>query len=152
MKAKVEILQNQFLNRLDEMVKRAKTARAYLNRVVYAQYRDAQIERWNSENQSEGERWKELNPLYFVQKRRRYAAYPYSGFKTLVATGTLLKAVVGSEGRYHRKIVDDFSLEIRVTLPYAPFVNRVRPFMIFGRRTRKVITDGMRKYMLGRRY
>jgi len=134
--------------KLDTMISRAKNARAYLNRIAYPMYQEAQLERWKTENVSEGAPWKRLSPRYLAQKKIRFASEPYSGRKMLVATGRLLKSVVGSERRYHRKIVTDKKLIISTTVPYAAEVAEVRPFMVFGNNTKKKILEGFRKYVV----
>lgn len=134
-------------NRLDAIVGRCKSMRSYLNRVVYHQYQQAQIRRWNTENISEGQNWKPLNPQYQLAKRKRYAGFPYSGSRMLVATGTLLQSVVGTAPRYHRKIVTNTGITIMTTLEYAPHVADVRPFMKWSRQTKREIISGMKRYL-----
>jgi len=152
MKAQIDILKDALTPHLDGMLKRASSSgiRAYLSRVVYKQYQDAQIERWNTENRSEGPRWKRLNPAYEKSKRKRFAKYPYGGTKMLVATGRLLKSVVGTDRRYHRRVVLHYAMEILVTLPYAPNVNAERNFTQFGQRTKREILGGLKRHILGK--
>lgn len=147
MSTKIEILKSSFTQRLDEMVSRAKNIKSYMVRVAYPQYQRAQIERWETENKSEGVQWKPLNERYAEYKLKTFAGYDYGGTRMLVATGLLFQSVVGTERKYHRRIVADWGFEVRVTLPYAPYVNRVRPFMVFGDRTRGEILRGMRNYL-----
>lgn len=134
-------------SRLDGIVSRGKSLRSYLNRVVYKQYQQAQIRRWNTENKSEGAQWKPLNSDYAAYKRKKYASYPYSGSRLLVATGTLLKSVVGLDPKYHRKIVTNTGITIMTTLEYAPYVAKTRPFMKWSRQTKREIIDGMKRYL-----
>lgn len=134
--------------RLDGMINRTKSLRGYLNRVVYRQYQEAQIKRWNTENASEGTPWKKLNPEYASYKRKKYASYPYAGSRLLVATGTLLKSVVGQDPRYHRKIVTNYGITIMTTLEYAPQVAAIRPFMKWSKQTKREIMGGIRRFIL----
>lgn len=134
------------------MIEKADNPRTFIQNVIYPMYQKAQIERWNTENVSEGQQWKALNPGYAKSKLRRFAAYPYSGTKVLVATGTLLKSVVGSETRYHRKIVTNTGLLVSTTVEYARDVSDVRPFMKFDKKgqTYQSILKAYKGYISGR--
>lgn len=101
------------------MLERGKSMRGYLNRVTYAKYQKFQMERWKTENASEGTKWKKLSPIYKAYKLKRYGGgprykwiggqgtgrpwkragrwpnYPGSGTKTLIATGRLVSSVIG---------------------------------------------------------
>lgn len=132
---------------LQGMLDRSKKTQAYLNRVVYKQYQNAQRQRWISENKSEGDQWKELEPKYKDRKKRIFAAYDGRGTKTLIATGRLFKSVIGPGGD-HKKIVADKSIEIAWSTPYAVYVEEARPFTEFGAKTMEEMYDGLAKFMM----
>lgn len=78
---------------------------------VYPLYQKFQVERFQTENASEGASWPSLNPKYKEYKLKRYgggakrptkqdprsnwASWPGGGRKMLIGTGTLAGAVVG---------------------------------------------------------
>ena len=98
------------LQRLIDMIGRGKDKKAAFAR-VYPAYQALQTERFQTENASEGEAWKALNPEYAKYKPRRYGggprrkskkreagqwnSYPGQGSKILVGTGMLAGAVIG---------------------------------------------------------
>jgi hypothetical protein len=159
--AEFEVLQDTFTARLMAMKERCSggSIRSYLNRVVYNQYKLAQIARWNSENGTETGTWTPLNEKYALRKLKDCAKYPYSGTKMLIAEGTLFQAVIGDGGsgkQYHRKVVDKNSITIGVSsdLKYARFVNDgtpkmpARPFMEWSKGTKASIIQGMKDFLL----
>lgn len=134
---------------IDRIIASANSVRGYINRVVFAQYQQAQIERFKSAGDgsssattSEGDSWPKLNPKYLTQKRKKHANDDYGGNQMLVATGDLLKGVV-----FPNKRVLQYGLEVYVTVPYAKYVAQTRSFMTFSDSTRQSILDGMRSYM-----
>lgn len=125
----------------------------YLNTVVFDQYRRAQIERWKTGGTgatdtvtSEGDKWKALKPGYLKYKRKAFASMDYSGNQILVATGRLLRSVIGPTDQ--KKVVTPKSLYITTTVPYAKDVSDVRPFSKFGKETRKKISDGIKHFVV----
>lgn len=162
-------IQNGIQENLDAMLKRSKSLRGYLNRVVYRQYQDAQLQRWMTEGASEGAKWKALSPSYAKYKTIRYgggprrrggnwASYPGAGTKTLIATGTLVSGVIGPMqgsssfglrlgSENHRKVVTERSIEIHTTVSYAEKVNEIRQFVGLGRATSQKIAQGVMRYI-----
>jgi hypothetical protein len=132
---------------LNGMLDRSKRMQAYMNRVVYKQYQNAQRSRWMSEGNSEGDPWKALNPKYKERKKIIFAAYEGQGTKMLIATGRLFKSVIGP-GADHKKIVTDKSIEVAWSTPYAVYVDEVRPFTEFGDKTMGEIYDGLAKFIM----
>lgn len=131
------------------MINSATDIRAYFNTVVLEQYKNAQRERWMTENASEGSRWKDLNTDYAASKLTRFAGFPGGGRKMLIATGKLFENVFSP-----RKVVKPRTMELFVStsdVPYARYVDEERPFMRFGRTTRSEILDGIRNYLLSRK-
>lgn len=118
---------------LNKMLTRANTVSSYLDRVIFPKFQKAQLERFKSENASQGDTWAPLNPEYAKRKRKKYAAYPGAGSAILIATGRLMKAATGQEG--YNKIVTNQGITIGVDLgavPYAGYVGSARPFMKFS--------------------
>ena len=149
MSASAQIKVEKIYANIDRMLESANGVRGYINRVVYAQYQKAQIERFKSGGDgsksvvtSEGDKWDALDKKYLKRKRVKHAKDDYSGNQMLVATGRLLRETVLA-----RKRTLKYGLEVYVITPYAKYVNESRPFMTFSSRTRRSILDGMRRYM-----
>lgn len=138
MKLRLRQLESTVVARMEAILDRAIQPQGFINRVIYPMYQKAQIERWQTENESEGKRWKPLNPDYREAKKRIYREYPYAGTRMLIATGTLFKSVVGTMASFHRKIVTMDGLVVMTTVPYAQDVADARPFMEFSPRSKTV--------------
>jgi hypothetical protein len=98
------------LERLKAMLERGQDMSAGFAR-IYPLYQKLQVERFQTENASEGEKWKALNSKYEVYKTRRYGGgprrksrtreagtwktYPGNGTKMLIGTTMLAGAVIG---------------------------------------------------------
>lgn len=149
MSAKIKKIEDGVTAKLDELSGRVKGLSGYLNTVVYKQYQDAQVKRWETENASEGRRWDPLTPLYLQRKEVKYAGFPYAGRRIGIATGALIQSVVGSDQRYHRKIVTPNQLIIGTRIKYASHFAEKRPIFQFGKPTTKRILDGIRAYLRG---
>lgn len=127
------------------MLDRSKAMQGYLNRIVYAQYQNAQRTRWMTENASEGpDKWEPLNERYKKWKIGYYSGFPGNGSKMLIATGKLYQDVVERPN----KLVSDKSLEISWTTEYAPDVDMVRPFSVFGQETMNEIYSGLGEFIM----
>lgn len=138
-------------SRMNQMVKDGPSkTRAWLNRQAYSVYQKAQAQRFETENQSEGRRWKQVKRDYRIQKIRDKQespnAYP-GGDRILIYTGALSRSVVGTSKDNHRKVVTDRKLTVATTLEYAGFVAQVRPFMRFGQETRTDFRNSFIEYM-----
>lgn len=104
---------------------------------AYPVYQQLQLERFQTENASEGDAWPALNDRYRLYKLRRYAggtrrasktrgagswqSWPGAGTKMMIGTGWLAGAVIGpSQGNpfsgtdRHRAIFTDRRMEISV--------------------------------------
>lgn len=137
-------------NSLDGMIKRQNALRSYLNSNVYRQYQNAQRKRWMTQNNSEGDQWKPLNPDYAKRKLKKFADYDGAGTKQLVGTGRLVQSVVGPSTD-HRKLVTNRSIEIATVVPYGKYVSDIRPFMTFGDETIEKIVLGIMKFLVKNR-
>lgn len=138
--------------RLNNMLGRIAGLQSYLNTVVYKQYQDAQIKRWETEGSSEQKRkWKRLTPVYLKRKLIKYAAAPYGGRRIGIAGGDLVQSVVGSNKRFHRKIVTKTQLIIGTSIKYAGHFAEERPIFEFGKDTKKEIRDGILTFLRGKK-
>ena len=117
------------LTNLESMLKRERLGAGYANRIIYTIYKNRQRRRFQTENLSEGEKWKALNPKYAERKLIKYADYNGKGQNIMFATGRLRSAVTGDDGiREHRKIVlEGKKLQVSWTTPYAEYTEEVRP-------------------------
>ena len=138
-------LGRELQNQLEGMVDRSQRTQAYLNRVVYRQYRNAQRKRWMTEGASEGDKWKRLNPKYAEWKKKKFKTYKGAGKKMLIATGELMESVIGPKGS-HKKIVTDTSIEVAWSTPYSVYVDEVRNFTEFSDETMQKIYDGLAEF------
>lgn len=142
---------------LEKMVSNGNKTEAFLNRVAYRIYQNYQTKRWMAEGSYDGlSRWKSLDPKYKQAKKKRFAAYPGSGEHTLIATGSLVASVVGpgftmpflkGSARFHRKMVSGSTMTISTSIPYAEYVNDVRPFDEYGPQFKKEIGAAWFKYI-----
>lgn len=155
MKASLK-MEGKILKRMDAMIEKGKSPRAFLERVVYPSYLRAQMKRWMSEGRSDGvgsmPAWAPLSTVYKKAKLKRWAAAPGAGTKMLIAGGKLYQAVL-DEGPGHRKIVSEKSLIVGIDpaeVPYAKYVNAKRPFFIFSDKFMKGVKSKYAKFMTER--
>lgn len=133
---------------LNQMVSRANTVESYLDRVIWPKFQKAQLERWPSENASQGDQWRPLTPEYAKRKRKKFAAYPGAGAALMIATGKLMKAATGQEG--YNKIVTNQGMTVAIDLgfvPYAGYASKIRPTMTFSRETIAEWRRGLAAYV-----
>jgi hypothetical protein len=143
-------------DRLDGMLNRSKGLRSFLNRNIYRMYQDVQKERWMTENVSEGTKWKENSSFptfanwepegspfrkfwpqgYAQYKLYKYQNAPLKGRSVMVATGDLFQSVIGP-GKGFRKVIEDRSITILTSIPYAKDADDVRTFTTYSLQTRK---------------
>jgi hypothetical protein len=177
----VKTVQNGVSKNLADITKRSKALRSYLNTTVYTQYQNFQMKRWMSQGSSEGDQWKPLSKRYEEYKKRRYGGgprfiagkpgqgrwkragnhptYPGRGTKMLIATGTLVSAVVGpmkegsvfgvsASAKNHRKLVGDSYLEIKYNVPYGREVNEARKFHGLSKKSNDEIVKGVMRFLV----
>lgn len=164
----INIRINGIEEKLNALASRSQNAKGYLNRVVYKQYQKAQKERWETEGESEGPKWKplstrpfiawwekDMNAYYAAQeggyalyKKYKFASYPGRGQKMLVATNKLVKSVIGP-GDGHRKVVTKNKLLVATTVPYAKYVDEARSFTTWSKKTMNEIKSGLVGYLTG---
>ena len=158
MSASLKTTQRGIQKKLDDMITRAETLTAFVNRVVYPIYQRYQRRRWMDENSRQTGQWQALNSAYAERKKRMYGgmekrgggtwpSYPGQGTKMLIATGRLSKSVMGDDASEHRKIVTNKSLRIFTTVPYATYVNDVRDFSTYGKSFYREVGAELKKYV-----
>lgn len=154
------------LDKLKALIARGDNTRAALAS-VYPVYQELQIERFKTENASEGGRWDSLEPSYQKQKLRRFRSYPGSGNKIMVGTGMLAGAAIGPTDANpypvgidkHRAIFTNKSMTVYVAqsgknpegrpFTYASFANEKRTFTKFSRRSTDRMREAIRSYVMG---
>lgn len=127
--------ENGIQRSLDAMINRANTVSSYLNNNFFKKFQKAQIERWKSENQSQGSTWKPVDPGYAKIKRKKWAAYPGGGTVLMIAKGNLADAAQGRNSANYYKVVTNTSFTFGINLanlPYAKYPGVLRPFMQFS--------------------
>lgn len=131
-------------------LERGKTIQAYLNRVAYPQYQQAQVGRWQSENASETGQWAALNPKYAVRKIKEFAEFPGGGRALMVATGKLSQAAMG-RGDGALKVISGNTMTVGVedsVIPYGRWAAGLRPIMEFGQDTTDLILTGVADWLM----
>ena len=131
---------------------------------IYPLYQKLQTERFQTENSSEGQKWKPIEEEYRTYKLKRFKSYPGGGRKTLVATSTLGGSVIGQGAPFqgvdkHVALFKKYSMQISVKqggqnatgkpFDYAGYVAEVRPFMKFSEKSVKLMKDELKKFILG---
>lgn len=159
MTIKLKVLDDQASAELDRMAARSDAIRGFLARVVYPFYQNLQLERWESDGGSQGDYWAALSPAYAFWKARKYASTAHRGEKILIASGRLLNSVVGradlggvnnSQGQSeHRRLIENRSMKIFTTTPYAEYVDAARSFTGIASSDMERIKDAIGKYIRG---
>lgn len=136
---------------LRAIVSRGRNASAYLDRVIWPAYQQAQVDRWASENSSQGPRWNALSPSYAKSKPKRFAAYPGGGRALMVATSRLSQGAQGRDTAYFMRSITDKTITVAINLsalPYASYPAKTRPFMNFSDEQISEWTDGVAQYVM----
>ncbi len=147
MDARITQLEQGIRFRLDGMVQRGKSTSAYLNRNLLEQFKNAQRERFQTENSSQQGKWEPLDARYL---KRRMRKFPASGKAILVRTQRMAKGAQGLDSSYYYKTVSDNSFVFGINLgalPYAKYPGMVRPFMSFKKETLEEWHKGIGDYI-----
>jgi hypothetical protein len=139
-------------NDLAGIISRGRSLGTYLDRVVWPQFQQAQINRWETQGASEGFSWPELNPTYAKRKKKKFAAFPGAGNAMMVATGRLSSGAQGRDTAYFGRTVTESKMTVMVSssaLPYAIYPGKARPFMVFSDDTMSAWTGAAAAYMMG---
>jgi hypothetical protein len=148
----MEMLQNQISPYHDKLTNRMNSIQGFLNRNIFRMYQQAQLERWKSENTSEGEQWAPLTAQYAQRKKKKFAAFPGAGQKIMIATGKLYETTTGRNPKGLRKVATNKSLIIKIDdgyIPYAKFAAEERPIMEFSEATIQDMKDAVVDYIKG---
>lgn len=108
------------------------------------------MNRWQSENQSEGAQWAPLSLPYAKLKKKKYASYKGGGNVPMVATGRLVDAATLADSTTSYKLVSQTGIRIGINdsaLPYAKYVGEKRPFMSFSAATLSDMRAGLKAYI-----
>jgi len=143
----IEKLSNGIEKQLNGYVQRANAVEGYLNRVVVEQYRNIQRKRWQTQNASEGTSWDPVTIDYGNWKRVAFADYEGAGLKLMIATGNLMRGVIGP-GEGFRKVSTPRSLTLSTTVPYAGFANEARTFSTYSTESIQMITRGITSFIV----
>jgi hypothetical protein len=135
---------NTIKSRVESMLSRANNGGAWLARVAYPRYQNAQAERFMTQNASQGTTWKKLNPAYQELKLRKFKNSPGAGRFILIASARMVSSIMGRSGTSfvnnakglgeHRRLINGNTLEVYTTTPYAKYPNQDRPFMQFNKK------------------
>lgn len=112
-----EKLEDGISKQLEGLLDRSKKLQAFLNTNVYRKYQVMQLDRWMTENGSQGSRWDSLSAQYAKRKKIIYGGgpkhkwvggapnpwraagtwptYPGAGNVMLVGTGELVSSTIG---------------------------------------------------------
>lgn len=132
--------QNAIEKNLEGLLSRTHSVSSYLNRILFRQYQKAQIERWQTENASQGSQWAPISEMYARRKRKKFASAPGGGNVIMTATGRLMSGAQATDSAYFFKKVTDKSFTIGInvgTLAYAVYPGVMRPYMEFNEETEK---------------
>ena len=135
---------------LNGMMNRVSTIEGYLDRNLWRQYQKAQIERFQSQSASEGNRWSELKPEYAKRKKRIYASYEGGGNVVMIATGKLAKGAEGEDSSYFYREVSSRGMKVYMntgSVPYAAYAAEARPYMSFSQATLEEMRRGIRDFI-----
>lgn len=148
--ASFETTKNGVQMGLEGIIRRGKSVSAYLNRVLFPLYQQAQINRWQSQNSSQTGQWAELKPSYVKIKAKKFASYPGAGQAIMVATGKLAAGAQARDTALYYKLITDQSFTISVNrgaIPYAQYPGVMRPYMSFNEDTILTWKAGIRDYI-----
>lgn len=140
-------------NALQDILKRGRSTEAFLNRVTFAQYKQAQITRWETQGASEIGKWDELTEPYATRKLKKCKNMPGAGRIVMIATSKLKDAATGQSAALF-KIVSNSGMKVFIdtsSIPYAAYPGITRPFMKFSYTTEKKMVDDVVAYLMAGR-
>lgn len=143
----IEETQSLALKRLRQIVKNGKDSRSFLQLKAYPVYIKAQMKRWMTENQSQGQQWKPLNEKYAWWKKTRYAFAIGNGTKMMIRTGRLYQSVIGA-GDGHFKMITDKEMIVGTDVPYAKYAGAQRTIMSFDKKFVATLKADWIKFMI----
>lgn len=159
----ISLIKDGMNERLKQMLSRAQSTKASAR--LYPLYQKLQVERFMSENTSEGDQWRPLTPVYAKRKLKQFKQWPGHGTKTLIASSTLAGAVIGPGAPFegtdkHSAVFSPYKMQIQVIsggvnaagkrFNYAGYVDAVRPFMKFSDKSIQIMKTALKQYMVGK--
>lgn len=133
--------------RLEDLVLKGRDARSFIKKYLKPFYIDAQRDRFESKNVSQGAEWAPLNPQYEKYKLKKFAGFPGGGRKINVATGRLYRTLTFQEPNSVKELVEDKTWIVIFDVPYGTFVDKARPVLKFNYAFRRDIREKFVKYM-----
>lgn len=160
----LRMVQNAVAKKHAQLLNADRKIQSALARDIYVMYQNAQVRRFASVSgnaggtTSEGDSWPGLSASYRKYKPRRFSRYPEGGRRMLIATGSLMRVVIGTSRQLsnpesgaqlgHRKITEPRRLIVAIEGQYPKYVNEVRPFMSFGKQFWGQARARIRQYFL----
>lgn len=156
-------VKNDFQITVDKMMSQAGSIPAAMAR-VYSIYQKLQTQRFMTENESEGERWRPLSTKYAQRKSKQFGKYPGGGSKLMIATGTLAGATIGPGAPFdgvdrHRFITTSTGMTVSVEqtgknaagrpFTYPEFAAEQRPIMRFSEASIDKMKEELKKFIVG---
>lgn len=139
--------------KLDLMIERGRSVRAFWMRKVLPRYVAAQKSRFITENESQTGRWLAINTAYAKYKTVKYKSFPGGGRKLLIATGRMMQALILDNKNDIGVVATDESLVIALKtqdkFEYPKFVAMMRPIMSFTNDFKKEIKADLITYLKG---
>lgn len=134
--------------KLDTMIKRAESFEQFFKRNLRNRYLTAQQRRFETENNSEFSSggWGPISEWYRIKKLTRFADYPGSGTKLLIATNRLMKSMLALSGDY-RELVRSTRMVISTVVGYAPHVSEKRSLTSFNQYFYDLIRQDLKEYL-----
>jgi hypothetical protein len=148
--AKWTKIQDTVTAKLQQMIERGKSGRAFIAARVVPKYKEFQMLRWASEDQGQ---WPALKSAsYMAWKKRKFADSIGQGERMMIASGKLLNSVLVQSGGFGYQMITEDQLIIGLDaseIDYAKYANEVRNFMDFPDEFMAELRQEYRDYMLG---
>lgn len=141
MAVKLRKVEDTATKRIEDMINKGRSSRAFFAKYVRPAYQEAQRKRFATENTSEGPKWANLSPNYAKHKLEKFKGFPGGGRKINIATGRLVDALLLKNKEDAHELIFETSYVIKFGVPYAKYVNEVRPIVEF----RKEFYDDLKK-------
>lgn len=156
----MKLIRDDLSKKLAEMKEKAGKAAAAR---IYPLYQKLQTQRFQTQNASEGSKWKPISKEYEAYKKKKYKDYPGSGTKLLIATSTLGGAIIGPGSSFygtdkHVALFTKYSMKISVKqggknaegkpFTYPEHVAEDRPFMQFSDASMNLMRQELQKFLI----
>ena len=121
-KASFKKIHDTVSTRLDQMVRDLDDSRQFIKKAVIPMYSNAQRKRFQTENESEGEKWLPITKETLAYKLKHFGSYAGGGTKTLIRTGVLYQSLFPA-GKFNRTIPAKRSFVTISEVEYAEYVS-----------------------------